>query len=458
MICFNYQPELCNGESNNVWKAISVANGSKFYNDPEKLPLEVFQYTPIFEFPMVIIAKLFNKSSAEYLANVTHFGRLFILLLNILLSFIIYRLCTKILEMDSHKSALCALSSIMLLTHPIFTIRPDSSLLLLIFITVYYYLQQIKKTTYKFTATTYLILSLLISLCFFAKQDGLMISAVIGIDLLLNKRYKQLVLLIIITLVTLSVVLTISHFVFGEFFFKSVILGLNNTSSITQVIIVFEKAWSYYGLILTLGLFTAFYLLYKKNNSKTIPIGIIIYLFIALLTSSKSGSWINYYTPSVLLSTVGIFYIINKYNSSLRNIVLGSILLTVALFSVRITYNYTYPLTKQKKNEYFKAYTNVQLLKSKLNITPKTKILLLDFLERNMLSENCILINTEYYGYSKYKYHDFKNQRNKPIKYIIYHPKDIAYINYLSSLFNIQIQNYKHLKIRNYEVLVNPSI
>jgi hypothetical protein len=458
LICFNFQPELCNGETNNVWKAISVANGSKFYNDPEKLPFEVFQYTPIFEYPIVLIAKSFNKNSAEYIANVTHFGRFFILLLNLFLSFIIYQICSKTLGINSLLSVSCAFSVLLLLTHPIFAIRPDSILLVLLFGTIYYYLLQIKKIKYEFKINNYFVLSILIILCFFAKQDGIMISSVIGLDLLVNKRFKQLIFLLFSIIILFSLILTFSHFAFGNYFFKSVILGLNNPSSFSQIITIFEKAWGYYGIILSLGIIISLQLIITKNESKTIPIGIIIYFVIAVLTSAKSGSWINYYTPAVIFSTVGIFYFSNKFRSNYRNIILGSFILSVVLFNGRILFNYTLPVTKQNKKQYYTACQNVRILKSKLNITPTTNVIVLNYLERIMLFENCVLINSEYYSISKYDYSEFKNKKIKPIKYIIYYPQDIAYINHLTSLFNINIESYKHIKIKNYEVLVNPFI
>jgi hypothetical protein len=145
LICFNYQPELCNGESNNVWKSLSVANGEGLYNDPEKLPLEVFQYTPLFEFPVIFIAKILDKSSPDYLANVTMLGRLFVLVLNLLLTFIISKICFQFLSIDKIKSYACGLTSLLLLTHPIYAIRPDSTLLVFVFLTLLFYLQRIKK-------------------------------------------------------------------------------------------------------------------------------------------------------------------------------------------------------------------------------------------------------------------------------------------------------------------------
>jgi hypothetical protein len=460
LICFNYQPELCNGESNNVWKSLSVANGEGLYNDPEKLPLEVFQYTPLFEFPVIFIAKILDKSSPDYLANVTMLGRLFVLVLNLLLTFIISKICFQFLSIDKIKSYACGLTSLLLLTHPIYAIRPDSTLLVFVFLTLLFYLQRIKKENYIFSISTYVIISLLFFLCFFSKQDGIFISIVIGIDLVLKRQIKQLFILSLTSLIILAILLGFGQLFYGEFFLKSIILGLNNTSSLSQLITVFEKAWSYYGIVLFLGITLSVYLLIQKTSLKIIPIATIFYFILAIFTSSKSGSWINYYTPTILLSTIVFFQFINQTKYDLKFVkVLGfGFAISVFLFFLRIFYNYTYPLVKQKKDEYYTTFQEIQTIKKKLNIKPETNILILNYLERNFLYENCIMMNTEYYGYSKYTYTQFKNDPHKPINFILYHHGDEKYIDYLSTLFNVNIKHYTHFRIDSFEVLKKPSI
>ena len=77
VISFSYKSELTNGESNNIWKAINVANGNTIYNNPEQLPLDVFQYTPISEYPIILFAKVLNPNSINYVHWITVLGRLY---------------------------------------------------------------------------------------------------------------------------------------------------------------------------------------------------------------------------------------------------------------------------------------------------------------------------------------------------------------------------------------------
>ena len=76
LICFNYTTELCVGETNNIWSAMNVAHGKQMYTHPEVSPFEIFQYTPVSQFPIILGSKLFNSNSINYSYSVLVFGTL----------------------------------------------------------------------------------------------------------------------------------------------------------------------------------------------------------------------------------------------------------------------------------------------------------------------------------------------------------------------------------------------
>ena len=457
IICFSYLPELSNGESNNIWKAINVANGKSIYTNPEELPLEVFQYTPISQIPIIGIAKILDKNGPNYVYLVTALGRLYELIANIFLVILIYYISKKWFDTTIITNLLISLVSFTLLTNPAFTIRPDATLLLFLIITIWSYLNMEESTKFSWIILT----ASLITICFFTKQDGILIAGPLAIRLLILKKWKQLVLLSTIAIGILFTSIIISPLFFGPEFYTCVFKGLKNTSSLKQIIVVFDRAYGFYAFHFVFGIISSIYFIIKHPKEKIALFSIlsIFYLFVAIATSSKSGSWVNYYTPYIIFSTILIFTFISKllYSSITINPIF-SFFLAVSFsmfFLFKQVYVYTSPflMHTKGKNEYYSNYQNIQIVKSRLGIKKTDKILTINQLDRNFLAENSIMINTEYYNYASYTYDKFKKNKNKQIQYIIYKEKDKPTLNYLLQFFNVSTENYSEFKINNFHIL-----
>ena len=187
VISFSYKSELTNGESNNIWKAINVANGNAIYNNPEQLPLDVFQYTPISEYPIILFTKVLNPNSINYVHWITVLGRLYQLTCNILLAYVIYKIAKNMLTLNKIDSSIVMLTSISLLTTTAFTIRPDATALLCLFTTIYIYGKHIINGC---NNKTILLIATSIILNFYCKQDGIFIAVPIGLHLILHKKWR----------------------------------------------------------------------------------------------------------------------------------------------------------------------------------------------------------------------------------------------------------------------------
>jgi hypothetical protein len=456
-ICFSYLPELSNGESNNIWKAINVANGKSIYTNPEELPLEVFQYTPISQIPIIGIAKILDKNGPNYVYLVTALGRLYELIANIFLVILIYYISKKWFDTTIITNLLISLVSFTLLTNPAFTIRPDATLLLFLIITIWSYLNMEESTKFSWIILT----ASLITICFFTKQDGILIAGPLAIRLLILKKWKQLVLLSTIAIGILFTSIIISPLVFGPNFYTCVFKGLKNTSSLQQIIVVFDRAYGFYAFHFVFGIISSMYFIIKHPKEKIALFSIlsIFYLFVAISTSSKSGSWVNYYTPYIVFSTILIFTFFSKLiYSSLKINPLFSFYIAVSFsvfFLFKQVYVYTSPflIHSNGKDHYYKEFNEIIKLKSKLKISKNDFILTANQLDRNFLANNSIMINTEYYSYASYKYESFKKQKNKKIDYIIFKIKDKPSIDYLLQFFNVSTENYSEFKINNFHIL-----
>lgn len=456
-ICFSYLPELSNGESNNIWKAINVAHGKPMYTNPEELPLEVFQYTPISQFPIVAIAKLLDDMSPHYLYLVTALGRFYELFVNVLLVVILYYITRKWLNISKITATTIAVVCFSLFTNPAFTIRPDATLLLFIGLTIWAYLKMEELNHFKWIILT----SFLIICCFYTKQDGILITGPIGIRLLMLKKWKKLITLSTVSVLLLIITISISPFVFGEDFYTCVFKGLKNTSSIVQIIHIFDRAYSFYAFHFILGLITSIYFLIKHSKDKIALFSLIsiFYFLVAFATSSKSGSWVNYYTPFIIFATITILFFLTKLqfdSKKLNPLFTFSISLIIAFFFIlKQVYVYTSPflIHSKGKNEYYAKFENIQTLKSRLGIKKTDRILTINQLDRNFLAENSIMINTEYYNYASYTYDNFKKNKNKQIQYIIYKEKDKPTLNYLLQFFNVSTEKYSEFKLNDFHIL-----
>jgi hypothetical protein len=456
-ICFSYLPELSNGESNNIWKAINVANGKPIYTNPEELPLEVFQYTPISQLPIVGIAKLLNNKSVNYVYFVTAYGRLYELFANILLVIILYHISFKYLENSKHTSVTVALLILSLFTNPAFTVRPDATLLLLLGVSMWSYLKMEQSNRIKWTCIT----SFLIIGCFYTKQDGILIAGPIAIRLITLKKWKQFLSLSTISIGLLITSIIISPSLFGEHFYTCVFKGLKNTSSIQQIIRVFDRAYGFYMIHFVLGLICSIYFLFKnkKDTIALFAIASIFYFFVAVATTSKSGSWVNYYTPFIIFSTIVIFNFLSSLSFKkeiLHPLFTTSFAILIAcLFIFKQTYVYTSPFIKPNNGKvvYLTHFKNIINIKSKLRIKKTDNILTINQLDRNFLAENSIMINTEYYNYASYSYQNFKSNKSKNIDYIIYQEKDKPTLDYLLQFFKVKKENFKLIRMSNYIIL-----
>lgn len=72
------------------------------------------------------------------------------------------------------------------------------------------------------------------------------------------------------------------------------------------------------------------------------------------------------------------------------------------------------------------------------------------------LASNSILVNIEYYHLSDFNYTNFKNKRNKGISYILLRKNELIWLKHLSTIFNIDLSDYKSKNIMNY-ILLTPK-
>ena len=453
LICFSFKSELANGESNNVWKAINVASGKHFYNNPEELPLEVFQYNPISELPIIGAALVFNAKDVDYVYKVTVAGRCYQLLCTILLACLIYSICRKIFNIKFRPSLIATLISITMLTSLAFTIRPDSTMLLFLFSSIYTFSLFVKHNIRKwmFLSVIFIVLS------FLAKQDGLFIVAPFSMLLLFTKRYKDLFIFVLQFSSILVLTVLGLYLIFGDLYFVNTFLGIKNIMSFPQFVAVFDRANSFFGFFIISGIVLSIFNLYRGTLLlKLFSVLYLFYFFLSIATSFKLGSWVNYYTPNVILSILVLFATLFNYKE-LNNVLLHKLIwLMLTLLSfvyiVLQCYNYTYPFLKPTKDQYYKTFDEYHVLKRRFPIQKNNLVFVPTPLLKNFYAVNNSFLNIEYYNYASFKYLNIKNGKTENLKLIICKKNEFWIIQNISNFFALNLNDYSKYNFRDYIV------
>ena len=446
VIAFSYKQELTNGESNNLWNAMNAAHGKALYSDPEELPLEVFQYTPLSQLPVILFASIFDSESPNYLYHISLFGRLAALCYNLLTGYIIYVLLIRIYVADRLTAFLGSLLFFSTLTHPNFAIRPDALLLITVMLLALGFIQALLKEQWK----ALYLLSFLVGLAMLVKQDAFFVMGPVGFFLLVYRKWKAFLLSSFFFLAGVVFFFSLAHIVFGPHFFYSVTKGIQMKSSASQAILVFDRAISLFGLPFILSLLIAGYIVFfERTDRKMVLLSLFTagYAVLGFASSFKPGSWVNYYTFFILFGSVlsVVFFQGLFKESRFPYFITLFVLLVGGIFWFRQVYFYTLPYLKgtEAKKEYEATYIVSEKIKKELNLTGDDNIFVANQLIRTFLFTHSVLVNTEYYGVSNFNYEKFKAKENKNIRYIIASEEEIGGIDFLYNTFNLGLDSFK---------------
>lgn len=426
MISFSYSPEISVGETNNIWNSLNVANGKALYSNPEDTPFEIFQYTPLSQIPTLVAAKIFDSDSSNYTYNVMVVGRLFNLLFNLLTFYLVFLLLKNTLKVSNTLSLAASVCGFGLLTHLSFAIRPDSLSLFLIILSVYFF----SKAFFQNKSVYFLVSGFSFAVSFFAKQDSFLILSALLLCLLLHRNWKFFFVLALVFTLSFIVLLILFKFIFGQFFFISIFGGLTVEPSIYQAFAVFERFLHFYGIIFYCAILFSFLQFRKITSHKESTFLLLLTFFsfaIAISTSLKLGSWINYYTQFIVYAILLIFYAANQVNDGFKKNIIETAMvflsiILVSVFLLQQVYHYTAPFVKynESKAKHDSIIQNFYNFKKK---AAKDDYVIFSFDKRLrlLLYRNTIFPNTEFYHISKFSFKKYNklNSKDKLTHYIL---------------------------------------
>ena len=419
-IALNQTPELLNGETNNIWNALKVISGNPIYTNPEAIPYEIFQYTPLSQFPIILFAWIEAHffHSKDFIFTLSA-GRFLSIFYNLLSAFAIFKLLTNHLKVNSQLAMFGALTFLCLLPHHFFAIRPDSMALLFIVSGIYFFTK-----AYFFEHNKYYIYSaLILAAAFFVKQDAFLISGAFGLILLSTKNFKGLLTFSLTLILSLGVLLSIAPFLFGPYFYKSIFGGVALSLKADQFVAVLVRYATFYYLYLLIFLLCLYYFFRVKGISKKhiyfFAILLFLTFFIAAFTSLKVGSHFNYY---VLPNLIVLLFICVCLNLPFDSKKYRFTFITTALVAYGISthflffqyFHYTSPFLKYTvaKKERVSFIDENREIFEEIN-SSNYNVCSYDNRAKINLADKIILPNSEFYGISKFSYSDFDNADSK---------------------------------------------
>jgi hypothetical protein len=431
-IAFNQTPELMNGETNNIWNALKVISGKPIYTNPEAIPYEIFQYTPLSQIPIILLAWIENKlfHTEDFVFTLTA-GRLLSIIYNLITAYLIYKILKNHFKSQIYLAVLGGLTFICFLPHHFFAIRPDSLALLftvggIYFFTEGYFLERNK---------SFVLSAITLAFSFFVKQDAFLISGAFGLILLFTKNIKGLFMFCLTFFCSIGILLLFATLLFGPYFFNSIFGGVALEMKFDQFTYVLSRYFTFYYLFLILFFYSLYFIFKNWNTLIKQVIFFVITLMITFLfagfTSFKVGSHFNYYELPTIIALFLVVYVLNhKFNFKKNGFNLLSILGFVYVLSLHFMYFQYYHYTSLFLKNNLAKSSRISFIANNKEIftelkNSKVNICSYDNRARIMLNDEIILPNSEFYGISRFSYKDFDNTHPKKQIKIIILPKGL---------------------------------
>ncbi len=304
----SYSADIGGIENNVIYNVSKMLEGGSLYDNPESGNFNITQYSPIYYQALYGTCKLFDLNPLQHVHTMYHLGRALSLLFNLMGAFLLLRLLIK--EFAVHKTvAIIAVSMYFLnLSQIHFAARPDG-LFNLVFMGILYCVVVYLKREH----LQYLILaSVLVVLSIFIKQSGIQFVVLTPLFFLLIGRLKAALIGFGVMVVGSGLLFLLYQQLYGQNFLLNVFGGLHNGTSLARMYYVFSHFFQRHALIFIAGLFLSVQFFNRKQAKELrfLSFAITALFVFAFVTSSKVGSWVNYYNEFsitvILLSAVMI--------------------------------------------------------------------------------------------------------------------------------------------------------
>ncbi|MGV3638046.1 MAG: glycosyltransferase family 39 protein [Flavobacteriales bacterium] len=299
---FQHRTELGGVEHNVIHGIQKVMLGHDLYEDPERPPFDVMQYTPAYYLLCAAIGKILGLHG-EDVRSIYLLSRTMALLFNVVMVWFVYRTC-RVAGAALWASWIAAGVSFACLWEHFFT-RMDAMAAALAAASVYHSIQWIIDRKHR----SLVLVTVLSVLGVLAKQSGVVMLAAPFVFLLLNKEWRALKVFILssgIALVLCTMVVLQLGTVHA--FYQNTVLGLRNGISLQMYAELFNPpTYKYFiGWHIMAAVVVVKGLKSRSGTLRYLALCIPMSLGFALITGLKYGSRLNYIHESLMLTFIGV--------------------------------------------------------------------------------------------------------------------------------------------------------
>ncbi len=369
--------DLGGAEINLVYGTQKLLLGRPLYENPEQPPFDVMQYTPLYYHSCAWIASMLaiDPHDTRMLYRV---GRVYSLLLNVLLCVLVVGLCRS-LEVDRWLSIAMASIGFCLLTEHFYA-RTDA--LYIVFFAAAL-LTHVRWTIGTRSYRTLLWTALLSSLCLLSKQSGVLIIGTIWLHLLAMRKWREAALYVLAVLIFF--LLGMSFFLQDgswHHFYQNTVQGIANGMTRTMYIELFDPpTYKYYILFHFVGAGLIVHGLRsgRAHTDRFLSLAIATTFAFGFITGLKHGSNINYLYEAHLLVLIGAA----RWVSNVSPVRASWAALAMLLFGVLFTTYRTRSLVARSGSEQQRIQANIayradlrvrDVLVNELGLLPSQKV------------------------------------------------------------------------------------
>lgn len=310
------------GVEKNVIYALQYAQYSgKLYNTPKERPYFFLQYTPLHFEIVGLIGKYLNvKFDSPY--DTVVLNRFCCLFFNLMEVILIFCFLHYYLKIELIINGITSLLVFQYFSNLGFS-RPDSiySLMYIMSVILTYILVNNENINKSKMINLILGISIILTLCIFSKQSGIILLPLVGLIILIKKGLKSALLFSLISSIFLISTYLYYHWLYGSTFYENIILGVQNGNSLTNFIMTFKMYFSKRPVFVIILPILFFLINNIKKNDRlfwNITLG-GTFLFQSIF-SLKNGSSFNYYmeVDIMILMILGIYF--SELNTNLKYI------------------------------------------------------------------------------------------------------------------------------------------
>ncbi|WKN32166.1 hypothetical protein PZB74_02205 [Porifericola rhodea] len=321
-LVFTYIADMGGVESNVIYSIQRLIAGYPLYVDPSVAPYSITQYTPIYYYIMLGLAKLVQLD-ADQVEGVYILSRSFSLLCNLGFAYFSALITVNIFKGNRWMGVLVFVFAFVFLDEESYS-RPDSLYNLMLMATVYLTLKFLAKEENVSIKERYLIgASLLSVLTIYVKQSGIFMPVLIVFFLLF---YCQNVRWTLLSLITMGVSFMALLFLFAgnnlAAFYENVVQGVNNGTSvrwfIERILIEHFQKERFINIIgFSLGVY--WLVKGKEHTLRFLGLAMLGAFLFGIITGFKIGAAPNYFTEFIALTVVATLVFVQKYDRLIAN-------------------------------------------------------------------------------------------------------------------------------------------